>query len=185
LPLSQFIWFYICTSLQFNQVNFVIRNRWSYWKGKLGLSVVCMRTNWNLEVKQSHAPFFCSFTFFGHSYICSHLHVCIYVSFHLHKLKMTIDYFQTQLQQKTYKKKRGCDKFGRITKACLIGRKQQFLDYNFTYYIVFNLGMEKKICSLELQMTSKYAMAVILCEPLVDCPFQRCEKLQCSKRKLT
>ena len=141
-----------------------------------------MRINLTLEIKQSHAPFFVA-SFFC-TYICSHLHVCIYVSFHFHKLKMTIDYFQTQLQQKK-SKKRGCDKFGRITKACLIGRKQQFLDYNFTYYIVFNLGMEKKICSLELQMTSKCAMAVILCEPLVDCPFQRCEKLQCSKRKLT
>ena len=119
----------------------MIRNRWSYWKGKLGLSVCVMRINWTLEIKQSHAPFFVA-SFFC-TYICSHLHVCIYVSFHFHKLKMTIDYFQTQLQQKTYQK-RGCDKFGRITKACLIGRKQQFLDYNFTYYIVFNLGMEKK-----------------------------------------
>ena len=140
-----------------------------------------MRINWTFRNKAKSCSFFCSFIFC--MYICSHLHVCICVSFHFYKLKMTIDYFQTQLQQKTYKK-RGCDKFGRITKACLIGRKQQFLDYNFTYYIVFNLGMEK-ICSLELQMTSKCAMAVILCEPLVDCPFQRCEKLQCSKRKLT
>ena len=150
-------------------------------KGKIRF--VCMRTNWNLEVKQSHAPFFVASLFLDiHTYVVTYMYAFTF-PFIFTNWKWQLTIFKHSCNRKRTKK-RGCDKFGRITKACLIGRKQQFLDYNFTYYIVFNLGMEK-ICSLELQMTSKCAMAVILCEPLVDCPFQRCEKLQCSKRKLT
>ena len=92
--------------------------------------------------KAKSCSFFCSFIFFVHTYVVTYMYAFTF-PFIFTNWKWQLTIFKHSCNRKRTKK-RGCDKFGRITKACLIGRKQQFLDYNFTYYIVFNLGMEKK-----------------------------------------